>query len=102
MVLFSLLVAIPGNTCQSLSIPGNTWQYQVTPNNTFTILNNTKQYLTNLVLAGINNTSSIIANMIQVSPWYHHNIVLMVLCLSGIITLLILAIFRKTFEAYFY
>jgi hypothetical protein len=34
--------------------------------------------------------------MIPVLPWYHHNIVLTVFGLSGIITVQILAIFRKS------
>jgi hypothetical protein len=33
--------------------------------------------------------------MIPVLPWYCHNMVLMVWCLSGIVTVSILAIFRK-------
>jgi hypothetical protein len=37
-----------------------------------------------LAVIGIDNTTSIIANTIQVSPWYHHNTVLTILCLPGI------------------
>jgi Sulfatase len=33
--------------------------------------------------------------MIPVLPWYHHNMVLTVLCPSGIVTVPILAIFRQ-------
>jgi hypothetical protein len=35
--------------------------------------------------------------MIPVSSWYCNDMVLTVFCLSGIVTILILAIFRKTF-----
>jgi hypothetical protein len=37
-----------------------------------------------------------ITNLMPVSPIHHHNMVLMALCSSGIITVSILAIFRKT------
>ncbi len=77
------------NTNQYQSIPINTNQYQAIPSNT-------KQYLTNLVSVGIVNTSSIIANMILVSSWYHHSMALKVLCLTGIVMMPILAIFRIT------
>jgi hypothetical protein len=50
--------------------------------------------LTHLTL-GIDNTSSIAANMIPVLLWYCHDMVLTVFCLFCIITILILAIFRK-------
>ncbi len=56
---------------------------------------NIKQYVTNLVSVGTDNTLSTIANMIPASSWYHHNMVLMVLCLSVIVIVLILAIFTK-------
>ncbi len=49
-----------------------------------------------MVTVGISNTSSIIANMMLLLPRYHHNMVLTVLCLSGIVMVLILA----TFDAY--
>jgi len=54
------------------------------------------QSLKNLVSVGTDNTSSIIANTIPVLSWYSHGAVLTVLYPSGIITFLILAIFRKT------
>jgi hypothetical protein len=45
---------------------------------------------------GITNTMSIIGNTRPLSSWYCHEMVLVVLCKSGIITILILAILRKT------
>ncbi len=42
-----------------------------------------------------NKASNIITNMIPVSSWYHHNTVMTVFCLSGIITVPILANFTK-------
>jgi hypothetical protein len=48
-----------------------------------------------MVSAGINKVSSIATNMITVSRRYHHDLVLTVFCLSGIITVPILAIFAK-------
>ncbi len=95
------ILAIPGDTYQYLVIPGNTEQYQTTPKNTKqhqTTPNNTKQYQTTP-----NNTKKykklqtipnrlafgIIANAIPVSSWHYHDMVLMILCLSCIITMLI-------------
>ncbi len=46
-----------------------------------TMLANFKQYIKNFSLAGIIwycNTSSMIANMIPASPWYCHNVILIV------------------------
>ncbi len=48
-----------------------------------------------LVLPGIDQASRITANMIQVLWRYQHNLVLMVFCLAGIVTLPILVIFTK-------
>ncbi len=42
----------------------------------------------------------IIGDMIPEPSYYHHNTVLGVLCLSGIFTMLILAILLKNFDAY--
>jgi hypothetical protein len=53
------------------------------------------QYLTNLVSAGVDNTSSIVANMIPVASWYHHHMVLTVVCQSGIIIVWVLALLKK-------
>jgi hypothetical protein len=58
------------------------------------MLTNSKQYLTNLASAGIVQYQ-LIANEIPVLPWYCHNMVLTVLCLSGIVIVPILAIYRK-------
>jgi hypothetical protein len=74
---------------------GYTWQYMTILLQYLPIINNTKQYLTNLVLVGIDKTSSITANTNSVSSWYHHDTVLMVFGLSCIIMILILAIFTK-------
>jgi hypothetical protein len=59
------------------------------------IPSNIKQIWYHLVSLGNDKTSSIIANMIPVSSWYHHDVVLVVFCLSGIIMVLILAIFTN-------
>jgi len=103
------------NPCQYLTILGDTWRYLAIPDNTFTILSNTKQYLPilnntyqfltipnntwqtwyRLVSAGIAKASSIAANTIPVSWRYRHDTVLTVFCLSGIVTVPILAIFTK-------
>ena len=101
------------------SIPCDTWRYLAIPDNAFTILSITKQYLPilnnsyqfliipnktrqtgyQLVLPGINKASSFAANMIPVSQkvlsWYSSD----GFCLSGIITVPILTIFKKTFNA---
>jgi hypothetical protein len=42
----------------------------------------------------------IIGDMIPVTSYYDHDTVLAVLCLSGIFTMLILAILLKNFDAY--
>ncbi len=93
---------VPDNTKRYLTIPSDTWQYQVVPDNTFIIrinTNNFKQYLIpNKLGIGLYHlvlTSSIVTNMIPILSWYCHNMVLKVLCLSGIVTILILAIFRR-------
>ena len=103
------------NSWQYLKILDDTWQYLAIPDNTFTILSNTKQYLTilnntyqfltipnntwqtwyQLVSPGIHKASSIAANMIPVLSRYHHDMVLMVFCLPGIITVPIMMIFAK-------
>ena len=49
-----------------------------------------------LVPFGIANASSTVGNTRPVSTWYCHDMILTVLCLSSIITILILAIFIKT------
>ncbi len=89
-----LLLHFPilNNTFQFLTIFNNTIQYLPIPNNTW-------QTLYWLVLPGINRASSITANMIPVSWRYRHDTVLTVFCLSGIITVPILAIFTKPFDA---
>ena len=96
---------IPGNTWQYLVIPGDTWQYLTILLQYLPILNNTYQFLTipnntwqtcyRLVSAGVDKASSIATNTIPVSWRYHHDTVLMFFCLSGIITVPILAIFTK-------
>jgi len=48
-----------------------------------------------MVSADIAKASSIAANMIPVSWRYHHDMVLTVFCLSGIVMVLILVIFAK-------
>jgi len=110
------------NPCQYLTILGDTWRYLAIPDNTFTILSNTKQYLPilnntyqfltipnntwqtwyRLVSAGIAKASSIAANTIPVSWRYRHDTVLTVFCLSGIVTVPILAIFTKPSTLTFY
>jgi hypothetical protein len=56
-----------------------------------------EQYLTNLVLVstGIDKASSITTNTIPVSSRYHHDTVLAAFRPSGIVAVLILAIFTK-------
>ncbi len=103
------------NSWQYLTILGDTWRYLAISDNSFTILSNTKQYLPilnniyqlitipnntwqtwyRLVSAGIAKASSIAANTIPVSWRYHHDTVLTVFCLSGIVTVPVLAIFTK-------
>ncbi len=58
--------------------------------------NSTLQIWNLLVLFGITKTSSITGYIIPVSSRYCHDTVLTVLCLSGIITILILVILKKT------
>jgi hypothetical protein len=83
--------------------------YYIIINNIFTISKNTEYDLTlitllfntyfklhtNLVPFGIGTTLSIVGDMRSVSSWKHHNMVLIVLCQSGTITILILAFLRN-------
>ena len=64
----------------------------MTQNNTLT----TPNKLGIMVSLGIANASSIIGNTIPLfSSWDLHDIIIMVLCLSDIVTILILPILRK-------
>jgi hypothetical protein len=77
---------------QYLVILGDTSQYF------YNIPNNTKQYLIDLVSVGIawyHQSIKKCCKKIPVSSWYHHGMVLTVFCLSGIVTVPILAIFTK-------
>ncbi len=97
--------AIPGNTWQYFAIHCDIWQDFYNTSKYFKYLqspNSTWQTLYQLVSPGINTASIFDANMNTVS-WRHcHNTVLVVFCLSGIITVPILMIFPKNFDAYIY
>jgi hypothetical protein len=98
-------LSIPDNTWRYLVILGDTWQYFYNTKQYLPILNNSYQFLTIpnntwqtwywLVSAGIAKASSIAANTIPVLWRYRHDTVLTVFCLSGIVTVPILAIFTK-------
>ncbi len=87
---------IPSNTWQYFVIPGDTWKYLTILLQYFMILINTYQFLTipnntwwtwyQLVSPGINKASWITTNTIPVSIWYHHDMVLTVFCLSGLVS----------------
>jgi len=101
-----------GNYLQYLTILSDTRQYLTIPDHTLTIPTNTnntyqfqplltysKQYLINFVSVGIAWYQQYIEfchkYTTPVLSWYQHGMVLMVFCLSGIVTIKILAIFRK-------